>query len=85
MWRWIPSVLLCIGGLVALGFGVYIELEVQYEIGNWERTANFLYHDEIEGYRSQVEKCWTYGPLALLFAFLVRPGAWGQKRVVEED
>lgn len=75
MWRWVPCIVLFVLGVGALGFGVHTELTVQYEVGNWERTANWLYGEDIRYYRGLVTYCWIGGPILLLLAYLVRPGS----------
>jgi hypothetical protein len=76
MWRWLSFLLFALfllGGIVAIWLGIVIELEVQYEIGNWEGAANQFYGGEIREYREQVFICLIAGPAALFAAYLLRP------------
>ncbi len=73
MLRWILFFVLLLAGVVAIGFGIYIELEVQYEVGNWTGAANLLYGREIESYREQVLIYLIAGPILLFLAYVCRP------------
>ena len=73
MWRWFLSTLLFLAGVGVVALGIYIELEVQYEVGNWEGAANQFYGGEIREYRDQVWQCLVGGPLLLVLAYCFRP------------
>ena len=73
MWRWIISSLLFFAAVAVIALGIYIELEVQYEIGNWEGAAHQFYGGEIREYREQVWQCLVGGPVLLFLAYCFRP------------
>lgn len=73
MLRWLFFFLLLLAGTAAIALGIYIELEVQYEIGKWEGAAHQFYGGEIRSYREQVVLYLTAGPVLLLLAYFLRP------------
>ncbi len=73
MWRWLLFLFLSLAGVTAIALGIYIELEVQYEIGNWNGVAHQFYGGEIRDYREQVFLYLTAGPIILFLAYLLRP------------
>ena len=74
MWRWLLFILVLLLGMVAIAFGLYVEVQVQFEVGDWHGMANWLWGGEIRYYRQIVFTCLTAGPALLFLAYLLRPG-----------